>query len=579
MAFHVFRRFVLDHSDNTLPGHFTALMRASVANDCDAVRSLLQCEKKEANTMGCAPGGVDHFTPLYMAIRCNCEDAAMELMADRVVDVNLPSSTNRVTPLGLACCTGSMRLLRHMVLDLRVNVNQPICAGRGNPLTFACRHGFGGIVQLLLTRPDIIVRCDMPRPPLFYACHGGYTAIVNALMAHTGHLDETAKGALFEACYMGHVDAVSAFVSRHGWGINRSYNGETLITVACRRGMFAVVDMLLAHTDIDVNKKTSVAGRACTALGLACCHGDVRVVARMLRHAAVDVNASDGDGMTPLCIACVRGWGPVVRMLLNSPGISVNASSNSGVTPLMIACEQAHCSILNQLLDHPDINAVRSTAGAGLAAIHFACCTGGFEKKNIDVIMALLQSGKIDINQLTDEQDETPLHGLVRAGDCNAVQRLVTYGADRTRQDCDGFVPAELQGGTLAAAECAAWLTKCASWSPLRVVAACGLYRDAAFMLRRGLLATEVSDAAAAIAEAQNASPVCMRTLSMVRAAAGGWKRTSHWLHHAGVRTSVMTMICTHYRLAQTNKDVLPVELWFVIMGFFLRSWWSVRPR
>ena len=88
-------------------------------------------------------------------------------------------------------------------------------------------------------------------------------------------------------------------------------------------------------------------------------------------------------------------------------------------------------------------------------------------------------------------------------------------------------------------------------------------------------------------------------------AATSGWSWKTHWLHHAGVRQSIYVTLLVAQRLAwkcaakretitlltavsaaKVNAEVdmqsaralphLPVELWHIIMGFYLRGSWNV---
>ena len=149
----------------------------------------------------------------------------------------------------------------------------------------------------------------------------------------------------------------------------------------------------------------------------------------------------------------------------------------------------------------------------------------------------------------------------------------------------------------------------------MRVAAGCRLYKEAAFLLRRGKIdpddttTTTVKDIMAAVATSrakpaalpwQNAPPVCRATIKLVVDATRGWHRTTHWLHHKAVRDAVVAVLVVVGRLqtkgalpadaasdagAATAKSavatalvpLLPIEVWFFAMRFFRRSWWAVE--
>ena len=105
-----------------------------------------------------------------------------------------------------------------------------------------------------------------------------------------------------------------------------------------------------------------------------------------------------------------------------------------------------------------------------------------------------------------------------------------------------------------------------------------------------------------------NAPPICQATIKLVASATRGWHHTSHWLHHPRVRGAVFATLVVAERLDLHEKageaargggagagatisgdfvddcgadvpllPVLPPEIWLVVMGFFLRSWWAPR--
>ena len=108
----------------------------------------------------------------------------------------------------------------------------------------------------------------------------------------------------------------------------------------------------------------------------------------------------------------------------------------------------------------------------------------------------------------------------------------------------------------------------------------------------------------------------CPATAAMVRAAYRGWAPARHWLHHAGVRSALHELLLVAERLRrrelgttsapalaagssssrggarrvsarkagrapqqqaamQQLPPLLPPELWLVVAGFVLRSWWA----
>jgi len=83
-----------------------------------------------------------------------------------------------------------------------------------------------------------------------------------------------------------------------GFNVNRSLDGDgvTLLHSACKWSRSAVIPLLLAHPDIDVNVKDRF---GCTPFDYAC-GGRASSVREMLKDSRVKVNEPDKDGYTPL---------------------------------------------------------------------------------------------------------------------------------------------------------------------------------------------------------------------------------------------------------------------------------------
>ena len=133
-------------------------------------------------------------------------------------------------------------------------------------------------------------------------------------------------------------------------------------------------------------------------------------------------------------------------------------------------------------------------------------------------------------------------------------------------------------------------------------------FTDAALLLRNGKVDpdTAIEDITALMATAEalpweNGPPICKATQKLVADATRGWHRTTHWLHHAEVRTVVFAVLVVVGRLDQKDAawhaadtlggcpgsgeeaahgatallPVLPIDLWFYAMRFIKRSWWA----
>jgi len=93
--------------------------------------------------------------------------------------------------------------------------------------------------------------------------------------------------------------------------IDQDEFGDTLLHYACGRdSRFAVIPLLLAHPDIDVNLKDK---SGYTPFYYACLSGSTSCVREMMKDSRVNVNKPNGDGRTPLWHAAANGYLEVIK--------------------------------------------------------------------------------------------------------------------------------------------------------------------------------------------------------------------------------------------------------------------------
>ena len=103
-----------------------------------------------------------------------------------------------------------------------------------------------------------------------------------------------------------------------GFDVNMGLDGDgwTLLHFACNSdSRSAVIPLLLAHPDIDVNLKTKYGS---TPFYLACQNGSPSCVLEMLKDSRVKVNEPDNDGETPLWRAAYYGRFDLIKWWIAS---------------------------------------------------------------------------------------------------------------------------------------------------------------------------------------------------------------------------------------------------------------------
>jgi ankyrin repeat protein len=98
------------------------------------------------------------------------------------------------------------------------------------------------------------------------------------------------------------------------WG-DPDESDYTALHSACENGHDRIVSLLLAHPDIDVNKKTDGGS---TPFLWACCNGETSCVRLLLKDPRVKVNETNNPRCTPVCLAAEYGYLDTVKWLIAS---------------------------------------------------------------------------------------------------------------------------------------------------------------------------------------------------------------------------------------------------------------------
>ena len=126
-------------------------------------------------------------------------------------------------------------------------------------------------------------------------------------------------GIMKDAVKKGDAKEVAELIRQDpGFKVNMDHTGQghTLLPYACDGdSKSAVIPLLLAHPDIDVNLK-SKGGSA--PFSLACVYGYTSCVREMLKDSRVKVNEPDDKGSTPLWYAAYLGCLDVIKWWIAS---------------------------------------------------------------------------------------------------------------------------------------------------------------------------------------------------------------------------------------------------------------------
>ena len=107
-------------------------------------------------------------------------------------------------------------------------------------------------------------------------------------------------------------------------------NGETLFLIVCQKGHLDIVNALLNHKSIDINKARTDNGE--TPLLIALRNNYLKVVDTILNHESIDINKARTDnGETPLLIAKQLDYKKIVTYLQNKIMKENNITAGSAI--------------------------------------------------------------------------------------------------------------------------------------------------------------------------------------------------------------------------------------------------------
>lgn len=176
---------------------------------------------------------------------------------------------------------------------------------------------------------------------------------------------------------------------------------------------------LLLHYGAEVNAKDD---DGLSPLAIACQRGNCFGVEALLQAEQIEVNITDNQQSTPLHEACEQGSKKIVENLIDK-GARISVANKDQVTPLHIACSEGYDDVVNHLLlcGHAEKDELVSAKdNQGNTALHY-----GVESGVEEIVHVLLLSGADPIAQKWN--DVTPLHIAARNGNIKIATLLLQY--------------------------------------------------------------------------------------------------------------------------------------------------------
>lgn len=371
-----------------------------------------------------------HWTPLHIASKVGSIEVVELLIG---VDVDVHARVFDWTAFHIAIWNHHLDIVRILLREgCCVKLNE----GPG-ALHLAAEVGDVEIMDLLLKADP-----DMPfagnaigKTPLHDAAKHGQLGAVKCLLQAGVDLHAACQccgaTALYKAAENGHSEVVHELLLA-GADVNAARDqGITTLHTSTHAGHEAVVRILLARADLEINAQCAESAGSLSAIRIASLWGHAKIV-ELLMEAGVDPRARPSDTVV-LTDASARGHTGVVKVLLGKFPELVHHTSPVGDTPLYHASRNGHVDTVRALLDF----GASSTSGPdGTTPLQIASLFG-----HKQVVEMLLQAGPKDIVNHANLDGFTALHSAAQNGSIEVLNLLLDANGPFSAKTPKGVTP------------------------------------------------------------------------------------------------------------------------------------------
>ncbi|KNG89341.1 hypothetical protein ANOM_002670 [Aspergillus nomiae NRRL 13137] len=322
----------------------------------------------------------DGHTPMSLAVTNGHLPVVQALVNRNDVDTSLTDSMNR-TLLHMASLSGHESVLDVVMHWPAVYINQKDKHGQ-TAFSLAAEYGQERAVVMMIKEADLYARDVWGRVALHVAALNGHQKIVKILLSKpdvdANILDDRRWTPLSYAAGNGHAPVIEALLRENDVDIYwRGIEHQDPLSLAAENGNPVAVDLLLRRMQQDLTASKGPThqlssqlnfrdlwGR--TPVSIAAEYGHEAVVTLLVALPDVDINVGDYGQEGPLTKAARNGHESIVQLLLDRPDIDICSSNVRRQTPLDLAVLAGHTNIVMVLQRHSLI-AAPDLAGVSLS--------------------------------------------------------------------------------------------------------------------------------------------------------------------------------------------------------------------
>jgi ankyrin repeat protein len=413
----MFQQHIPQSEANSTRGRYVSAALISACGGGDA-EFLTNWARRDPDGFGKYLGTDDNgAAALLHAVQCNHPECVLFIH----VDANTASPGGR-RPLIEASRLADVRLSR-ILLDHGGDPNLGDDVRTNTAMTHAARHGRREAVLLLLERgAHVNLQINGSSTALISAAFNGHLEVMNDLFeagADPDLVDGDGRSPLFAALVGSHPEAAEMLLAR-GADVTLSevpFRGgrRTVMTLATRGGYSNIAKRILdkvsqaydeCFQEKFINARSSRSSDRRTALMVACMEGSESVVQALMQHPEIDVDRQDDTHCTALSYA-IR-WKPSIAEALLALGASVKPDERAETCALVEATRYGRRGMVRHIPERgPEEAGLEFPGCCGKTALVWAC-----KRNYVDIAEMLLQAGAaVDA---PDSIDWTPLMYAVR---------------------------------------------------------------------------------------------------------------------------------------------------------------------